>query len=66
MDLANRCAVNYFLAVLGELLQKMDEQACRYSIALPDLPQFRGLWDRLPREAKKLHTRERDLRRRER
>ena len=45
--------VNYFLAVLGELLQKMDEQACRYSIALPDLPQFRGLWDRLPREAKK-------------
>jgi len=24
----------------------------RYSIALPDLPQFRGLWSRLPSLAK--------------
>jgi hypothetical protein len=26
--------------------------ATRYSIALPDMRQFRGLWDRLPKLAK--------------
>jgi hypothetical protein len=44
--------VNYFLAVLGELLQRMDDSHARYSIALPDLPQFRRLWQRLPNLAK--------------
>lgn len=44
--------VNYFLAVLGELLQRMDDPGARYSIALPDLPQFRALWRRLPSLAK--------------
>ena len=44
--------VNYFLAVLGELLQRMDDPAARYSIALPDMKQFRGLWSRLPMVAK--------------
>ena len=44
--------VNYFIAVLGETLQRMDDAKARYSIALPDMPQFRGLWDRLPRLAK--------------
>jgi hypothetical protein len=44
--------VNYFLAILGELLQRMDDEATKYSIALPDLPQFRGLWDGLPTLAK--------------
>jgi len=44
--------VNYFLAVLGELLQRMDDPAARYSIALPDMKQFRGLWSRLPTLAK--------------
>lgn len=44
--------VNYFIAVLGETLQRMDDANARYSIALPDMPQFRGLWDRLPRLAK--------------
>jgi len=44
--------VNYFLAVLGELLQRMHDQAARYSIALPDMKQFRGLWTRLPSIAK--------------
>lgn len=44
--------VNYFLAVLGELLQRMDDPTARYSVALPDLPQFRGLWSRLPALAK--------------
>jgi hypothetical protein len=44
--------VNYFLAILGETLQRMDDEATRYSIALPDMAQFRGLWDRLPKLAK--------------
>ncbi|MCY4011770.1 MAG: MarR family transcriptional regulator [Gammaproteobacteria bacterium] len=44
--------VNYFIAVLGETLQRMDDTEARYSIALPDMPQFHGLWDRLPRLAK--------------
>ena len=44
--------VNYFLSMLGELLQRMDDPAARYSIALPDLPQYRGLWERLPTLAK--------------
>ncbi|MCR9130422.1 MAG: MarR family transcriptional regulator [Alphaproteobacteria bacterium] len=44
--------VNYFIAMLGELLQRMDDPDARYSIALPDMKQFRGLWDRLPELAK--------------
>lgn len=44
--------VNYFLAILGETLQRMDDPTARYSIALPDVPQYRGLWERLPRLAK--------------
>ena len=44
--------VNYFLGVLGELLQRMDDPAARYSIAFPDMKQFRGLWERLPSHAK--------------
>lgn len=45
--------VNYFIAMLGELLQRMDDPEAIYAIALPDMPQFRGLWDRLPDLAKK-------------
>ncbi|MGE3231431.1 MAG: hypothetical protein AB7J30_19495 [Hyphomicrobium sp.] len=45
--------VNYFLAILGETLQRMDSEETRYSIALPDMAQFRGLWARLPALAKK-------------
>jgi hypothetical protein len=48
--------VNYFLAVLGELLQRMDDEQARYSIALPYLPQFRRLWERLPKLAKSRTT----------
>ena len=44
--------VNYFLAVLGETLQRMSDPEAQYSIALPDLPQFRNLWARLPALAK--------------
>lgn len=45
--------VNYFLAVLGETLQRMNDPKAYYSIGLPDLDQFRGLWDRLPELAKR-------------
>ena len=44
--------VNYFVAVLGESLQRMDDPNARYSIAFPDMAQFHGLWDRLPQLAK--------------
>jgi len=44
--------VNYFLAMLGELLQRMSDPKSRYSIALPDIKQFRNLWSRLPVLAK--------------
>jgi hypothetical protein len=44
--------VNYFLGVLGETLQRMDDPKAAYSIALPDLQQFRKLWSRLPVLAK--------------
>lgn len=44
--------VNYFLSVLGELLQRMDDEEAAYAVALPDMKQFRGLWERLPRVAK--------------
>jgi hypothetical protein len=44
--------VNYFIGILGETLQRMDDSASKYSISLPDVPQFRRLWDRLPRLAK--------------
>jgi hypothetical protein len=48
--------VNYFLAILGETLQRMDDKTAEYSIALPDLAQYRGLWERLP-DLAKLRTR---------
>jgi hypothetical protein len=43
---------DYFLTVLGEILQRMDNPNCKYSIALPDVNQFHRLWDRLPSLAK--------------
>jgi len=44
--------VNYFLAVLGEILQRMSDASAKYIIALPDIQQFRNLWSRLPALAK--------------
>lgn len=44
--------VNGFVSVLGEVLQRMDDPICKYSIALPDIGQFRRLWERLPALAK--------------
>lgn len=40
--------VNYFLAMLGEILQRMDGPSATYAIALPDNKQYRGLVSRLP------------------
>ena len=48
--------VNYFIAILGETLQRMTDSNARYSIALPDLEQFRRLWERLPQLAKERTT----------
>ena len=44
--------VNYFIAMLGETLQRMADPDAKYSIAMPDIAQFRGLWQRLPQLAK--------------
>lgn len=44
--------VNYFLGMLGELVQRMDDPQAVYGIALPNNRQYRGLVDRLPVLAK--------------
>jgi hypothetical protein len=44
--------VNYFLSVIGETLQHMSDPEASYSIAFPDMQQFRNLWGRLPALAK--------------
>lgn len=44
--------VNYFIGILGETLQRMTDPDARYSIAFPDMSQYRGLWNRLPKLAK--------------
>ena len=48
----NPVNVTYFLSVIGELLQRMNDPNAKYSLAFPDVPQFRGLWERLPKLAK--------------
>lgn len=44
--------LNNFLSVLGEIIQRMDDPKCKYSIALPDQEQYRRLWERLPELAR--------------
>jgi hypothetical protein len=44
----NAMRVNYILGILGEILQRMDDPDAKYSIALPDISQFRNLWEKLP------------------
>ena len=48
--------VNYFISILGETLQRMNDRSARYSIALPDLEQYRRLWNNLPTLAKERTT----------
>ncbi len=43
---------NYFFVLLGDILQRMDDPAAKYSIAFPDLAAYRALWARLPALAK--------------
>jgi hypothetical protein len=45
--------VNYFIAILGETLQRMDDPNAHYSIAFPDMQVFRSLWAKLPPLAKR-------------
>jgi|GEM_PF-1094524 hypothetical protein len=44
--------VNYFLGALAELMQRMSNPHALYSVAFPDISQYRRLWDRLPSLAK--------------
>ena len=37
---------NYFLGMLGELLQRMTDDTAQYAIALPETRRYRGLIDR--------------------
>ncbi len=46
----------YFVSILGELLQRMDDHDARYTIALPDIDKYRRLWRELPRLAKERTT----------
>lgn len=39
---------NYFLGALGELIQRLDDPAASYGLALPDNRRYRGLVERLP------------------
>jgi len=47
-ELPERGTSDEFLGVLGALLQRMDDPLTMYSIALPDVRLYRGLWERLP------------------
>jgi hypothetical protein len=43
---------NSFIFVLGEILQRMDDPAAKYSVAMPDTRPFYRLWKRLPWQVK--------------
>ncbi len=43
---------NYFLVALGEALLRMENPELLYSIALPEMREFRRLWMKLPEFAK--------------
>ena len=47
---------NYFLSIIGETLKRMDDPNARYSIAFPNMVQYRRLWNQLPNLAKKRTT----------
>ncbi len=38
---------NYFVGVIGELVQRMGDPDAKHSVALPDMPKFRRLWSEL-------------------
>ncbi len=39
---------NFFLAALGEILQRMDRADVEYSVCFPDMAAYRQLWEKLP------------------
>ena len=43
---------NYFLSMLGEILQRMDNPNYTYYIAAPKIKKYQNLWDHLPTLAK--------------
>jgi hypothetical protein len=43
---------NYFVSVIGELMQRMSDPHAKHSIAFPDRPKFRRLWVELPTTVK--------------
>jgi len=43
---------NYFLGVIGEVLQRMHDETAKHSIALPDISKYRRLWTELPQSVK--------------
>ena len=47
---------NYFIGILGEMLQRMDDENARYSIAFPKTEKYLRLWNELPRLAKERTT----------
>ncbi len=50
---SNPQRANYFVVALGESMQRTSDPSADYGIALPDLDQFRRLWERLPALAKR-------------
>ena len=52
----NEMRNNYFIGILGEMLQRMDDPVARYSICFPDIEKYRRLWNELPSLAKKRTT----------
>ena len=43
---------NYFQSILGEILQRMENEHCQYYIALPKMKRYQDLWCKLPNLAK--------------
>ncbi len=43
---------NYFLAIIGEILQRMEHSTDKYSIAFPNRKKYLDLWQKLPLLAK--------------
>jgi hypothetical protein len=39
---------NYFVSIVGELMQRMSDDRAKHSIAFPDVPKFRRLWSEFP------------------
>jgi hypothetical protein len=44
--------LNFFLYLLGEIIQRIKNEDDKYSIALPDLQRYKNLWNALSTEVK--------------